>query len=323
VNQKGIAPIILLIGVAMLAVILGGYIWNQHLKVNTLPQVNSEPSPTNNTVTNSWQTYTDNKISFQYPLNWKVVKANDDSGLELYNPDLALGIWKHDNPTNLSLKAYSDKKHQEIIAGGYGAPSPPLFSDKGLRVQLPNGASAQYEKEFFCEPTICHRYVIKQPLLFYEIIVFQAMKQEDLNQILSSFKFTDQGQSPTVAKDDHLFTISTELAMQLPKTATVIDHLVTINNSTYQVYSGEGMGGPCPMDATSDECGWTDTSLPHMTLFRTWKDKSGIFMLNPQEIKIDGYYANHITISKTSPNKYFTNDEVNLWKTILKDIKPL
>jgi hypothetical protein len=208
VNQKGITSLLILVTAGILVLILGDLYWrfqtshrlpwdtelHDNMESSYIPDLHNVPTASSSAKdTVNWKTYTYDKIAFRYPSNW-VAKPNGDSGLELYNPGLALGIWEHDNPSHLSLKAYSDKKHQEIIAGGYGAESPPLFSDKSVSVQLPNGNSAQYEKEFLCEPSICQRYVIEQPDVFYEIIVFQAMKADDLNQILSTFKFTDPNQ---------------------------------------------------------------------------------------------------------------------------------
>lgn len=123
-----------------------------------------------------------------------------------------------------------------------------------------------------------------------------------------------------IVKNEHLFNISQELAIQLPIRATINGKTVTIDNTIYEIDTSGSVAGLCPMNDYGSKCGYTDETLPNIGTFRVWEDNTGIFALNPQEIGVDKYNINNFKIDKTRPNKVFTANEVDLWRTILKDI---
>ncbi len=96
---------------------------------------------------------------------------------------------------------------------------------------------------------------------------------------------------------------------------------VAYNNSTFEVFDDVGGAGACSNEDFDNQlCGYTDEKFSNM-IIRTWKDKNGVFMLNPQEILIGGYYLNNIIVEKSKPNTIFSSDEIIKWKEALRTIK--
>lgn len=63
-------------------------------------------------------------------------------------------------------------------------------------VTLPNRETAYYEKEYFCEPSICQRYIIIKEGKILEIIAFPRLGttedyQKIIDGIFSTLQFTD------------------------------------------------------------------------------------------------------------------------------------
>lgn len=95
---------------------------------------------------------------------------------------------------------------------------------------------------------------------------------------------------------------------------------VTFNDITYQFKAGlAGRNFDCyDCTHTFEEI----STAPPLKIagIKLWNKSSGIYMINPFEIEIEGYYINYITIMKIAPNKIFTQSEFEIWKNILRSI---
>jgi hypothetical protein len=111
------------------------------------------------------------------------------------------------------------------------------------------------------------------------------------------------------------------------QTPDLLNTKVSFNDNEYLI-SAEmgGRGGPCPMENLEKKCGYIDEKIDtplnsiKINMFRIWHNENGIFYLNPWDITINGFYLNHLSITKNSPNKLFSQDEVDKWKAIIQSI---
>lgn len=94
-----------------------------------------------------------------------------------------------------------------------------------------------------------------------------------------------------------------------------------LNGSKYKITGIDKTFGLCPMEDDGSGCTYNDDSSGIAKPLRIWKDNSGVFALNPQSIILDGYSINNFKIYKESPNKIFTQEEINLWKSLLETIE--
>lgn len=114
-----------------------------------------------------------------------------------------------------------------------------------------------------------------------------------------------------------------DIIIQLPQ-GSVIDNTnrtVILNGSKYKIAGEKQMFGLCPMEDNGSSCTYNDDNSGIAKPLRIWQDNSGVFALNPQSIKLDGYFINNFKIFKESPSKIFTQEEINLWKNLLETIK--
>lgn len=150
--------------------------------------------------TSNWKTYTNSlwKVSIEYPGNWTPKTYGPDPNastyLELSLGAPVFGVKYHANPNHLTLEQIDEENAQKDKRGNVGVSTPKLSSDKFTQVTMTYGNKAYYEKEYFCEPSICQRYVIPNKDSVIEIIIFPRNNlitdfDKKINQILSTFKF--------------------------------------------------------------------------------------------------------------------------------------
>lgn len=124
----------------------------------------------------------------------------------------------------------------------------------------------------------------------------------------------------------NIFVISNDLGISMPKDVGVSGGTVVIyKESKFLINTDQKMvAGLCGMDESENLCDAYDETLPNIETLRIWRrNKSDVFAINPQSIRVNGKYLGHLDITKLSPNEYFTNDELIFWKEVLKNIVSL
>jgi hypothetical protein len=202
VNQKGIAPILIVIGL-VLTTLVGGVIYFTQTKSSTNQL--SEPTPIPSTISiNGWKTYTNNDwlVSFDHPATWEAKPMNDtyiefvDSTAPEHSA-LYLGVQFINNPKNLSLEQIDQEMWNKEKKQGAALNSPSVNPVNYTTLTTKNGYQTFYEKEYFCEPAICDRYTIFGTNKIIQLIIFGALKNDPnhsriYDQILYTFEFTPQ-----------------------------------------------------------------------------------------------------------------------------------
>lgn len=222
-KQKGSALIFLLVGILVAVGIAGGAFYlgrSTTPQPSPIPAVTSQtlqPTPsltpiptsesTSSTETANWKTYEDREsgISFKYPADL-VIQPYQFEGNKAFHPIIqlnpvnqkldgpapsryAFAYW--DNSDNLSLEQFERK-----YTGNSGI-GPGLYSDKSITTTIA-GVTTYYQKDAVCEPVYCDRYTIPYKNKIFSFVIFynsnseeKAAKRTILNQILSTFKFTN------------------------------------------------------------------------------------------------------------------------------------
>ncbi|MCL5783922.1 MAG: hypothetical protein M1142_01005 [Patescibacteria group bacterium] len=144
----------------------------------------------------TWETYTNARwgVSFDHPKSWQIKSDTSDSvELVANNSQQMLYFYYINNPQNLTLEEIDQenmKKYQEN--GQVGFDPVPLLSKSSVLTQV-GKYQAYYEKEFFCEPSLCQRYVIpyKGKVIMIELFPdsYTSTSGNITTKILSTFKF--------------------------------------------------------------------------------------------------------------------------------------
>lgn len=148
-SQKGLAPIVLLIGILIIA--SGAFYYFQNNSHNepevkiTLPSTTqSQPSTADNLQSNDMKVYTNNKYHYQlqFPSEWKERENVTDDGLVLLSPkNEVVFVGYNANPQKLSLEQnhkqnWPDKTYQNLNISGKKA----IKSELGFyNIQLEDG----------------------------------------------------------------------------------------------------------------------------------------------------------------------------------------
>lgn len=114
-----------------------------------------------------------------------------------------------------------------------------------------------------------------------------------------------------------------DIIIKLPQ-GSVIDNTnrtVILNGSKYRIGGENFVAGLCPWEDDGSGCTYDDNNSGIAKPLRIWRDNKGVFALNPQSIPLDGYFINNFKIFKESPDKIFTQEEINLWKRLLEKIE--
>ena len=166
--------------------------------ITTFPTI-IQPSPTSIDETANLKMYIDNywRISFKYPQTWDVKTYGYDQkssmSIELsikLSPIMSFVLTA--NPKNLSLQELDQENASKDKERGAGVNTPRLSINNYTSVIIGNGINAFYEKEYFCEPSVCERYIITPKNKVVEIIIFPRKDyQQSIDQILSTFQFTN------------------------------------------------------------------------------------------------------------------------------------
>lgn len=176
---------------ALLSLSLVAFIIVLPKQTSELKVITNKPTPTPIIDTSNWKTYTNTGegITFQYPNSWDV-NNNGNSSIELtLNKIPRIEFLITENPNNLTLKQIDEENTVKDKQRGTIS-TPRLESKNFVNVTLGN-QPALYEKEYFCEPAICQRYVIIGNKKVLEVIIFSNPPDQrpTIDQILSTLKF--------------------------------------------------------------------------------------------------------------------------------------
>ena len=199
-KQKGLAPILIIILIAVMAV--GGYLlYQKQIKPVAVPQFSPSPvvSPVISPIASSsadtanWKTYTNSKYGFtlKYPQNLSV---KETSNIIIFNAvgnkdnETVFALIVYENPNNLSLKDYETKNTGESGMG------PSVYYSSSQLVTLENGTKVYYQKEEISCFSKCGSYIWINKDKIYKFLgsVNSGIKDQKqiMDQILSTFKFT-------------------------------------------------------------------------------------------------------------------------------------
>lgn len=223
-NQKGLALILILVGVLLIAAVAGGvyYLGQQSNQNQTVFSPVSQPtpssaqllvSPTPDEITN-WKTYTNNEyqLELKYPPDWLPSKDTTQSFQE--GNDLLfiykLGVNYHENApvsdaANLALgiPVKTDQDLNEWVLNYYPKVDP--VSNQQNQFSEENISERTFQKVYSCsrDKECTTNYHIKYNGFIYRIAVHNFFVDKEyityqklINQILSTFKFLDQNNTP-------------------------------------------------------------------------------------------------------------------------------
>lgn len=351
-RQKGfiLLPVIIIV---ILIGVLGYFIYqNTQLQKNggnltapsVIPTVNSPKSSLTLNSTANWKTYTDPKYnySFKYPTRYEIEKpmfeALPEGEVSFNAGSKADSFWIDAVSFNGTLDQFVSKYTAydpvpKVVMTNLNVSSPlgELVNQNDTTIRLYKYTN-HYDQNINPEAKDIINYtgfIVSGNFGYILRSENGADNLFEIDQILSTFKFLVQS-TPNPVNPNRLLLATVEgvanFVIDLPTDFSVSTQNnvsdVTFGNSTFQVIGNlGGMGGPCPMDNSDPSCGYTDeTVVKNIQILRIWKNKNGIFLINPQEIIIDGYDLNNIEIEKTKPNQVFTTAEVDKWRTVLQNI---
>ena len=149
--------------------------------------------------TAGWKTYvysdTQNELEFKYPEEWEFKQYEefgDETGEFWYKSSPVMSFSYVDNPNDLSLEALDQTLKRYSDVEGWSTPG--FYSKDNQLVNLLGGVAAYYQKELFCEPSVCQRYIIPHNGKVYTLQIFPRTdlipnQIKIIDQILSTFKF--------------------------------------------------------------------------------------------------------------------------------------
>jgi hypothetical protein len=122
------------------------------------------------------------------------------------------------------------------------------------------------------------------------------------------------------AKSNPIPGTAANITVTLPAGSKVGEGKAVVKNVEYTVVV-DRLEGLCPNeDFEASMCGYKDEKFPLAEALRVWKDKTGIFALNPYSISKDGYYLNNIVVMKSGTKKILTAEEIADWKQIFSTL---
>ncbi|MDO8569964.1 MAG: PsbP-related protein [Candidatus Daviesbacteria bacterium] len=194
-KQKGLAPLLLIILIAVVIAVGGYLIYQKQNKPIVTPQPVASSVATSSAETANWKTYTNYQlgISFSYPADWQVNEQLTkqlyyDGEIQLFSKsksDTKIAIFYVNNAQQLSLQELDKKLATYTDASGSISP---MFSSSDNKVVTFAGVSGYLQDKYFCEPAYCRRYVLPLKNKVVDIIIFSNQLQTQ-DQILSTFRF--------------------------------------------------------------------------------------------------------------------------------------
>lgn len=212
--QKGFSAIIILVAVLIILAVVGGAYYlgrqttpkSQSQSPVVTSQLSSSPSPTSNETVN-WKTYTNKKyhLAFNYPPNGEADEGSAQSSIRIFNnnapPYFIFTIDIQDNPSHLTNQQAVDKIVESVRNNKYN-PVAKDQADKTIQTlkEYTNGQIKAIRLKSFFEG-----YEEDYGEIIYatenNIYTFNIhdgsggvgnLEEKLLDQILSTFKFTDQ-----------------------------------------------------------------------------------------------------------------------------------
>ncbi|MCL4365813.1 hypothetical protein M1437_01135 [Patescibacteria group bacterium] len=332
-KQRGFTPILILVGVVIVGGLLGGAYFfgksqvakpqtqNQVVSQTPLPVVSTKPASSSDETAN-WKTYSNNDLSFKYPSGW----SSDGMIITSSSPTIKLTVVQKDGTLmNECMQVESEETKKGLVVKKF--------------TSMTTGAMCSAFDPNSREIWVIPSKNASSPGISYQYSALESQQAEEIfNQILSAFRFTDQNLSLTngnffyiiknLYKSDNQGrqipnTTDMDLVMDLPENV-VIDQQkqsISVDKIRYSVKMDTRMHGLCPWEDDGSGCVYSDKVVNNIPTFRIWADKRGVFALNPQSIKIDGYFVDYFVIRKETPNNIFSKDEVDLWENWLKGLK--
>ncbi|OGE18747.1 hypothetical protein A3J19_03145 [Candidatus Daviesbacteria bacterium RIFCSPLOWO2_02_FULL_41_8] len=196
-KQKGLAPILIVVLMAALAV--GGYLIYSQLPKPIAPprsitqptlSPSSIPESSNSAETANWKTYTNTKYGFyfNYPQDFSIKKVAERIFFIENKEKKSFVLWIYENPNNLSLKDYEGKHTSKET--GFG---PFVYYPDTELVKFQN-FEAYYTKEEINCLSKCGSYIWTTKDMIYKLTGTAENvpnQKQTLDQILSTFKFTN------------------------------------------------------------------------------------------------------------------------------------
>jgi hypothetical protein len=202
--RRSFLPILLLIIIIAAASAFGGFYVAKQMVTTSIKPTPTQPllpSPTPDE-TADWKTYSASFFSFKYPNDWMVSNSEGQSGIKTfhylidvkipsyqYGPEpatMSISYW--DNPQKLDIPTY-----QKQIRGA------PIYNSN-YQTYHQGELVGYYTNDGPCEPVLCEAYTIQGIDKILVIKLFQksaTQYHQTLNQILSTFKFTDTNPTST------------------------------------------------------------------------------------------------------------------------------
>jgi len=274
-------------------------------KTTAIPTVISDP-------TTNWKTYTNTslKVQFNYPSIWTIRGfAGDQENFN--NSESTYTRFVIESPDNL----------MSITASGNifeGAQDMCMSEQKPSTNQLIDGIV--FTKSVFV--SVCPESDIKfislsssakkMSFVFNYTIKNQTESEKILNQILSTFKFTENKEQGYKLTENS----GKNFILFLPREMIVNN---PYQGNSYDI-STNLMGGLCPLESVgADSCTYKDEKGTIWGTYRVWTKNSKPFAINPQNITLEKVYFDGMVITKTKSNEFFSQDEVSQWKDILNN----
>ncbi len=204
-SQKGFAPIVFILGILLVSagIIGGAYYYKtttEKSKISEQKNITSKTTPISTPTDESanWKIYTNSdwQISFNYPSGWEI-GSNGPTSIELnVNSAPYVNFSYIENSKNLTLQQIDRENTKKDKERGMGVNSPAVAPSNYTIITTKNDYNTYYEKEYFCEPSVCERYTIVVSNKIIQIVIFPRMKElkdysKIIDQILSTFKFLD------------------------------------------------------------------------------------------------------------------------------------
>lgn len=292
-NWKKWIPVYLIIAAAIYSGVYYFVLSKQNSRPNTQPAIRADVSPAPSIasdLTANWKTYTNTKsgLSFQYPSDWILTTA-----------DIDLNSSKR---TNLTLSFKESGKEYELIIHSIGYGGPPSDETKSEKISLDDEAFNKTifitnKKPFFIWVSPSDPNSKVQKSMFETIQIDLPQSNTDVytklfNQILSTFKFTDQKQAEDTSNWKTYTSVTEKASFKYPPDWTVTKAAIPSNipnadQISLQAPSGtvkihwvsalDGFGGGC-----DDQAPLGEDSCPLVTVIDKTPIKSapGLFVVS-------------------------------------------
>jgi hypothetical protein len=349
--------VILIVAIVSMAIgAVGFWAYERYLVKGPIAQ-NTLPSPTPMATadpTTNWKTYTNSKYNYslKYPDSWSITEifAGSEIGKPASSMSTSIAIspsdklsvprfqLEIDDPSaNLSISQTYDLWFKNLKENQY------YVIDKQLTLNINNIQMDSLEGFSTDQSGI---KVLNKAYFFnssankyFDILTTvdsNSTNSAIIDQILSTFKFTNEDTSN--AKNGEVFVGNAkdssgkyaEFILDLPKEWKLTSqdrsgYKITKEDISYNLLPNNNPGaGGCPTDNSQPDCTYNDTTqLGNIKTLRIWKNNGGVFMLNPQNILINGYMLNNFLVTKISPNTFFSQQEISDWENIFKNIKAI